>query len=215
MQTTTGPVPTTWYASSVPPGAVKGHVLRESWVTRSPFPLGLVRTSEQIAAGRPRRNAARHSIRTIWVSMDYRRSGRQGVSRVVEAVGSMFEVSFDGSDVVIRPRFREGIVVIPVALVSAVTIRMPKTLASGGLRFTIPFDPDVDGIRVEFFSSQASAFFDMHAAIMQAVANHGGSASGIAQTYSGDLAVITSLRQVSSLSDVEFGIRRSELLADA
>ena len=136
----------------------------------------------------------------------------QGVRRVFDAVGSMFEVSFDGSDVVIWPRFREGHIQIPVAAITNVDIRMPKPLASGGLRFTVPGDPAVDGVKVDFFGGQRQAFSDLHAAIMRAVNADDRQAS--VASHTGDLVVLHSLRQVGSLSDLEFGVRRNELLAD-
>jgi hypothetical protein len=135
------------------------------------------------------------------------------VSRVVEAEGSMFEVQFDGSNVIITPRFRPGCLQIPVGAITAVTIRMPKTLASGGIQFTVPSDPAVDGVRVEFFRSQAGDFFDLHAALMQAIGANAGSINMDAMSHTGDDGVIVCLRQTGALSGVEFGVRRSELLA--
>jgi hypothetical protein len=134
------------------------------------------------------------------------------MSRVFGAVGSMFEVSFDGTDVVIWPRFRDGYVQIPVAAISHVEIRMPKPLASGGLRFTVPGDVDVDGIKVDFFGGQREAFCQLHDALLRAISETGRDSSAAA--HSGDLTVLNSLRQVGSLSDLEFGVRRNELLAD-
>lgn len=132
---------------------------------------------------------------------------------MVEAEGSMFEVEFDGSTVVITPRFRPGCLRIPVSAVAAVTIRMPKTLASGGIQFAVPSDAAVDGVRVEFFRSQAGDFFDLHAALMQAIATNSGTINVDPPMHTGDDGVIVCLRQTGALSGVEFGVRRNELLA--
>ena len=130
-----------------------------------------------------------------------------------EAEGSMFEVAFEGSHVSITPRFREGCLRIPLSAITAVTIRTPKTLASGGLQFSVPSDPDVDGVRVEFFRGQSAQFFDLHAALMQAIAANAGAIAVDPPKHSGDRGVIVNLRQTSALSGVEFGVRRNELLA--
>ena len=133
---------------------------------------------------------------------------------MVEAEGSMFEIRFDGSNIAITPRFREGCLQIPVSAVTAVTIRMPKTLASGGLQFSVPSDPAVDGVRVEFFRGQAAQFFDLHATLMQAIAANADSINVDPPMHSGDDGVIVCLRQTGALSGVEFGVRRNELLAN-
>ena len=132
---------------------------------------------------------------------------------MVEAEGSMFEIAFDGTNVAITPRFREGSLRIPVSAITAVSIRMPKTLASGGLQLTVPSDPDVDGVRVEFFRGQAAQFFDLHSVLMTAIAANSGSINVDPPKHTGDDGVIVCLRQTGALSGVEFGVRRSELLA--
>jgi hypothetical protein len=124
----------------------------------------------------------------------------------------MFEVSFDGSDVVIWPRFREGHIQIPVSAITDVEIRMPKPLASGGLRFTVPGDPEVDGVKVDFFGGQREQFQQLHEAVQRAVTDPDRVVTTASHT--GDRTVLSTLRQVGSLSDLEFGVRRNELLAD-
>ena len=137
----------------------------------------------------------------------------QEVSRVYAAVGSMFEVSFDGSNVVIWPRFREGHIQIPVGALSDVEIRMPKPLASGGLRLTVPGDDAVDGVKVDFHNAQAGAFAALHQALLAAI-QAGPAELHVTRSHTGDPAVLSSLRTISSLSDLEFGVRRNELLAE-
>jgi hypothetical protein len=124
----------------------------------------------------------------------------------------MFEVSFDGSTVAIGARFREGHIDIPIGAISNVEIRMPKPLASGGLRFTIPGDADVDGIKIDFHTAQSEAFVALQQAVLRAIKE--GGAAGVARLHSGDLTTLSSLRAISALSDLEFGVRRSELLAE-
>jgi hypothetical protein len=130
---------------------------------------------------------------------------------MIEAVGDQFTVAFDGHQVRISARYGPGWVDVPLAAVSGVAMRLPRPLEGGGIRFAVPADPDLDGVQVVFFGNQASRFGMLYDALTVALAGGPIDTSGdpVGEHEDDELAVITRLRDVGYLSDLDFGVERA------
>jgi hypothetical protein len=135
-----------------------------------------------------------------------------GVLTMIEAVGDQFRVAFDGWEVRISARYAPGRVDLPLAAVSGVAMRLPRPpLEGGGIRFSVPGDPTLDGVQVVFFSGQAREFGALYDALTVALA--GGPAEptlSLAMDHGDtELALAARLRDVGYLSDLDFGVERT------
>lgn len=139
---------------------------------------------------------------------------------MLEAVGSMFTVSFDGATVNVAPRFHEGHLEIALGAVTAVALQPPRPLECGAIRFAVPSDPTVDGVRVSFCRPQLAEFTALHAAVEAAidagVANAGTYGTGTAAVFRNDphdedRAVIEALRATGVVADQDFGLADVEV----
>jgi hypothetical protein len=132
---------------------------------------------------------------------------------MIEAVGDQFRVAFDGHQVRISARYGPGWIAVPVAAIDGVAMRMPRPLEGGGIRFSVPADPAIDGVQVVFFGAQAESFGALYDALTVAIAGGSGVAFAEVAVRHGDdeLALVMRLRDVGYLSDLDFGVERAEI----